>query len=179
MNDKLELNTYSDAAADFRRHFDQYYLGVIPRLLNQEGQFLAFVSMIAAIETLAGTFMPSGGTGERFRAFIGRYFPDPYEVHLEPLWKFRNRMIHSFNPSPFMIVCHSSRMHSQKADDTWVLNAEDFYADVVAGSREYFKELYTDLELQKRFVARILADDGGRPYTGQVMESVGAQTPVA
>ena len=55
MADTQEL---SDVAAEFRRHFDQYYLGVIPRLLNERGLFLAFLSMLAAVESLAGTYMP-------------------------------------------------------------------------------------------------------------------------
>lgn len=179
MTQEQDLASYSGAADDFRAHYDQYYLGVIPRLLNQEAMFLAFLSMIAAVETLAGAYSPKGGTGERFREFIARYFPNPYNEHLDALWKFRNRMVHAFNPNPFLLVCHSSRMHMCKADDTVMLNAEDFYSDVVSASRAYFTELYTNLDLQRNFVARITADDGGRPYTRNVASSLGAQNPVA
>lgn len=70
-----DWNALSNSAAEFRRHYDQYYLGVIPRLLNEEGMFLAFVSMLAAVESLAGTYAPTLGSGERFREFIKRYFP--------------------------------------------------------------------------------------------------------
>jgi hypothetical protein len=173
MTSTPDLSAYSNAAHDFRAHFDQFYLGVIPRLLNQEAMFLAFLSMLAAVETLAGAYKPSGGTGERFREFIGRYFPKTYSDHLDALWKFRNRMVHAFNPHPFILVCHSSRMHLCKADDMWMLNAEDFYSDVVSASRTYFADLYSDLDLQQRFVARITADDGGRPYTRQVASTLG------
>lgn len=173
MTDTQEL---SEVAAEFRRHFDQYYLGVIPRLLNEEGLFLSFVSMIAAVECLAGAYMPDGGTGERFRAFVGRFFPEPYHPHVAQLWKFRNRMVHSFNPSPFMILCHSSRMHLCEASGVRMLNAEDLYADVLAASRSYFVALYADLELQRRFAKRISSDDGGRPITSQISESVGGKT---
>jgi hypothetical protein len=179
MTDTQDLSSYSGAADDFRAHYDQFYLGVIPRLLNQEAMFLAFLSMIAAVETLAGAYKPNGGTGERFREFVGRYFPKSYGDHLDALWKFRNRMVHAFNPHPFMLTCHSSRMHLCKADDTWMLNAEDFYSDVVSASRAYFGELYSNLDLQRNFVARITADDGGRPYTRQVASSIGAPTPAA
>ena len=172
MTDTQEL---SDVAAEFRRHFDQYYLGVIPRLLNDEGLFLAFLSMLAAVESLAGTYMPDQGTGERFRAFVSAFFPKAYEPHVEQLWKFRNRMIHSFNPSPFTILCHNSRMHLCEASGIRMLNAEDFYADVVTASRAYFSVLYSDLELQKRFGKRVTSDDGGRPLTHRVVESVGAK----
>ena len=165
----------SDVAAEFRRHFDQYYLGVIPRLLNDEGLFLAFLSMLAAIESLAGTYMPDEGSGERFRAFVSTFFPKTYEFHVDQLWKFRNRMIHSFNPSPFMILCRNSRMHLCDASGVRMLNAEDFYADLVTASRAYFSALYSDLELQRRFGRRVTSDDGGRPLTHQVVESVDAK----
>jgi hypothetical protein len=172
MTDTQEL---SDAAADFRRHFDQYYRGVIPRLLNEEGLFLAFVSMLAAVESLAGTYMPDQGAGEWFRVFVSTFFPKTYETHVDQLWKFRNRMIHSFNPSPFMILCRNSRMHLCDASGVRMLNAEDFYADLVSASRDYFGALYSDLELQRRFGKRLTSDEGGRPISHQVVESVGAK----
>lgn len=171
MSDAQEL---SDVAAEFRRHFDQYYLGVIPRLLNEEGLFLAFLSMLSAVESLAGAYMPDQGTGERFRAFVATFFPKTYGSHMDQLWKFRNRMIHSFNPSPFMILCRNSRMHMCDASGTKMLNAEDFYADLVSAARAYFVTLYADLELQRRFGKRVTSDDGGRPISHQVVESVGA-----
>ena len=40
--------------------------------------FLAFVSMLTAIESLAGAYAPDLGTGERFRAFISAYYPPTY-----------------------------------------------------------------------------------------------------
>lgn len=129
----------SEVAAEYRRHFDQYCLGVIPRLLNEEGMVLAFVSMLTAIESLAGAYQPDGGTGERFKAFVARFFPQAYEAFVERLWKFRNRMVHAFNPSSFAIVCHQSRMHLCEASGARMLNAEDLYADLASASREYFE----------------------------------------
>jgi hypothetical protein len=174
-----DWDSLSNSAAEFRRHYDQFYLGVIPRLLNEEGMFLAFVSTLAAIESLAGTYAPNRGSGERFREFIKRYFPSIYEPHSSALWKFRNRMIHSFNPRPFAIVCHNSRMHLVEAGDTRILNAEDFYADTVAGSRAYFTDLYSSTELQLNFEARLNQDDGGVPRATQIIESVAPNVPAA
>lgn len=167
-----DMQDFSEVAAEFRRHFDQYYLSVIPRILNEEGLFLAFLSMLGAVESLAGTYMPEQGTGERFRAFVSTFFPKTYEPHVDELWKFRNRMIHSFNPSPFMILCGSSRMHLCDASGVPMLNAEDFYADLVIASRTYFSELYSDRELQRRFGKRVKSDDGGRPVTQKVVASL-------
>lgn len=169
MTDQIHL---SEAAAEFRRHFDQYYLGVIPRLLNEEGMFLAFVSMLTAIESLAGAYAPDLGTGERFRTFVSAYFPSIYAPFTDQLWQFRNRMIHSFNPGSFLILCHQSRMHLCDASGVHMLNAEDFYSDMLSASRSYFAALYSDLELQARFAKRISVSDGGRLQSQQIAESV-------
>lgn len=162
----------SVSAAEFRRHFDQYYLGVIPRLLNEEGKFLSFVAMLTAIESLAGASAPNDGSGDRFRNFVSTHFPDIYKPFAARLWKFRNRMIHSFNPSPFLIVCHNSRMHLQLADGTPMLNAEDFYADTLSASRSYFNDLYSSAALQECFRQRIAQDEGGHIHSGQIAELI-------
>jgi hypothetical protein len=167
-----DWNALSGAAAEFRRHFDQYYLGVIPSLLNDEGIFLAFVSTLTAIETLAGAHSPDSGTGERFRRFVFQYFPEIYKPFADLLWQFRNRMIHAFNPSPFAIVCHNSRMHLVAAGETPMLNAEDFYADTLAASRGYFKDLYSNPVLQANFERRITQNDGGRLQSLQIVEAI-------
>ena len=171
-NDEMSV-----VAAEFRRHFDQYYLGVIPRLLNEEGMFLAFISLLTAIECLAGTFAPIQGSGERFKAFVARFFPDSYQPVIGQLWQFRNHMIHSFNPSPFAIVCHESRMHLVVAGEITVLNAEDLYADVLAASRNYFPALYSDLDLQTKFAKRVTDTDGGRIQKTTIVESVVSSVP--
>ena len=76
-----------------------------------------------------------------------------------------------------MILCRNSRMHLCDASGVRMLNAEDFYADLVTASRAYFTALYSDLDLQERFGKRIASDEGGRPVSHQVMESFGAKNP--
>jgi hypothetical protein len=173
-DNEITMETLSDVAGEFRRHFDQYYLGVIPRLLNEEGMFLAFVSMIGALETLAGIFEPKLGTGDRFRSFVTAFFPPAYNSIISELWQFRNRMVHSFNPSPFLITCHNSRMHLKDVEGIIMLNAEDFYADVVIASRGYFSALYENPiggnRLQENFSVRISHKDGGRPKSSKIVE---------
>ncbi|MDP2140049.1 MAG: hypothetical protein Q8L20_04490 [Gammaproteobacteria bacterium] len=167
-----ELQELSEAAAEYRRHFDQYFLGVIPRLLNEDGMFLSFMSVLIAVDSLAGVYLPDKGTGERFRAFFSDFFPASYGAHAAELWQFRNHMIHSMNPQPFMILCRNSRMHLCESSGVRMLNAEDFYADLITASRAYFSALYADLELQNRFAQRIKAGDGGRARSINVVESV-------
>ena len=75
MNEQEEMSV---VAAEFRQHYDQYYLGVIPRLLNEEGMMLAFISLLTGIDCLAGLFQPQKGTGERFQDFIVAFFPKSY-----------------------------------------------------------------------------------------------------
>lgn len=164
-------------AADFRRHMDQYYLGVIHRLLNEDGIFLAFVSMLTAVEALAGVYQPGMNAGPRFRAFLKEFFPAAYHPLVRELWAFRNKMVHSFNPGPFSLVCHASRMHLIVVNDARVLNAEDFYSDLVVASRAYFARLYADLDLQKRFSDRLAQDDGGAMKFETIKEEVRPREP--
>jgi hypothetical protein len=70
-------------------------------------------------------------------------------------------------------------MHLIVADDVPVLNAEDFYADVIAASREYFSALYSDLELQNRFVKRVTDGDGGRIQKKDIVETVNTTAPLS
>ena len=162
----------SVALVEFRQHFDKYYLGAIPRLLNEEGMFLAFVSVLTAIECLAGLYKPSKDPGDRFQAFLKSYFEAAYHPLARDLWRFRNLMVHAFNPMPFSIGCHQSRVHLLPLDGTVYLNAEDFYSDLVSASRRYFKAIYEDATLQEAFAKRISDKGGGRPKTNTFIESV-------
>ena len=71
---------------EFRENFDSMYVGAIPQLLNENGAFLAFLCIVTATDSLAGFFAPKLPSGERFKAFVGAYFPEPLRVHdLTPL----------------------------------------------------------------------------------------------
>ncbi len=165
-------------AAEFRRHFDQYYLGVIPRLLNEESVMLAFICLLTGIECLAGIFQPQKSTGDRFKEFITTFFSSPYHSIAEEMWQFRNLMIHAFNPSPFTIGCHQSRMHMIEIEGVRYLNAEDLYAEMVLASRGYFTALYADLQLQANFSKRVTEKGGGRIVPIVISESVSPNEPV-
>ena len=167
-----EAEDLSVALVEFRQHFDKYYLGAIPRLLNEEGLFLAFISVLTAIECLAGLYKPSKDPGDRFQDFLRAYFQEQYHPLARDLWKFRNLMVHAFNPMPFSIGCHQSRIHLAPLEGTRYLNAEDFYADLVAASRTYFQALYKDASLQEAFARRVSDKGGGRPKTNTFIESV-------
>lgn len=159
-------------AAEFRRHFDQYYLGVIPQLLNKEGVMLAFIVLLTGIECLAAAFQPNKPTGERFKEFIITFFSTPYHPIAGEMWQFRNLMIHAFNPSPFTIGCHQLRMHLLEIGGARYLNAEDLYAEMVTASKRYFIALYADLQLQANFARRVTEKGGGRIVPITIMESV-------
>jgi hypothetical protein len=146
---------------EFRFHFDAMYVGGIPRLLNEDGAFLAFLAVLTATEALAGVFAPQLGTGERFRNFVARFFPAPLGDRAEELWRFRNLMVHAFNPGPFVLVCHQSRLHLTPQSGLIILNAEDFYAALIAASHGYFDALSRDGDLQHLFTRRLADEDGG------------------
>jgi hypothetical protein len=166
-------------AAEFRRHFDQYYLGVIPRLLNEEGVMLAFICLLTGIECLAGAFQPQKSTGDRFKEFITTFFSAPYHPIAGEMWQFRNLMIHAFNPSPFTIGCHQSKMHLLEIGVVWYLNVEDLYAEMVTSSRGYFTALYADLQLQANFSKRGTEKGGGRIVPIAFTESISPMDPLA
>ncbi len=174
-----QLENLSAVTAEFRRNFDQYYLGVIPRLLTEEGMVLAFISLLTGIDCLAGLYQPQKKTGERFQNFIKTFFSDSYHPITEDMWKFRNLMVHAFNPMPFQIGCHQSRMHLADIDGNRYLNAEDLYADFVQATRAYFTRLYKESSLQANFSRRVTEDGGGLLVKVSITESVPLHGPAA
>jgi hypothetical protein len=150
---------------DFRFHFDSMYVGGIPRLLDETGAFLAFLAIVTAVDALAGAWEPSLGAGERFKGFVATYFPSNLKSRAEDLWRFRNLMVHAFNPGPFALVCNQSRLHLQPHGEVTVLNAQDFYAALVLAAQDYFRDLVKDDALRANFKRRVADKDGGAPDT--------------
>lgn len=162
MDNKLLL----DEIDSYRHHFDNIFVGGIPKLFNETGVFLSFVAMLSAIEALAGLMDPSKPTGARFISFIETYFPDNYHIQAAGLWKFRNTMIHSFSPGTYYLTCHSSRMHLKTvSEESILLNAEDFFAALLQSSSNYFEAVALDSNLQTNFMKRLADSDGGAPKT--------------
>jgi len=147
--------------ADYRAHFDAIYVAGIPNLLNESGSFLSFLAVITATEALAGLHAPTHGSRERFRAFVKQYFPAGLREQADELWKFRNAMVHSFNPGPYAVTFNASRVHLSAPHGPTVLNAEDFYAAMLTASQAYFKGLERSEALQQSFSKRIKDTDGG------------------
>ncbi|ADE15394.1 hypothetical protein Nhal_2306 [Nitrosococcus halophilus Nc 4] len=148
---------------EFRFHFDSMYIGGIPRLLDEAGAFLAFLTILTAVDALAGVWNPNMGSGERFKGFVAAYFPDNLKSRAEDLWRFRNLMVHAFNPGPFALVCNQSRLHLTPHGEVTVLNAQDFYTALVLASQNYFRELQEEGTLRANFRRRIDEKDGGAP----------------
>lgn len=163
--DQLQRDIY-----EFRLHFDQIYLDCIPRLLDEKGMFLAFLSFLTAVDVLAGVFSPERKSGEKFRSFAGRFLPEGLCSLSDELWKARNLMVHSFNPGQFGLVSGQSRLHLSKNQSITTLNAQDVYAALVTAARDYFTALQSDPELQQVFAKRIADTDGGAPETHVVRE---------
>ena len=148
---------------DFRFQFDSMYVGGIPRLLDDVGAFLAFLTILTATDALAGVWNPTLGSGERFKGFVQAYFPADLKPRAEDLWCFRNLMVHASNPGPFALVCNQSRLHLTPHGEVTVLNAQDFYAALIYASQNYFKDLVQDQGLRSNFKRRIAEKDGGAP----------------
>lgn len=157
--------TIHHAIDGYRHHFDNIFVGGIPKLFTEDAAFLSFVSTLTAIEALAGLMEPKMGTGERFKLFLEHYLPKSYKRHIDSLWKFRNTMTHSFSPGEFLISCHTSRLHLKDVNGAIFLNTENFFSDMLTASNAYFDALYSDLNLQGNFQRRIGELDGGAPLT--------------
>jgi hypothetical protein len=147
--------------AEYRAYFDSIYIAGIPRLLNDDGAFLSFIAVVTGTDALAGLYAPTKSNGDRFREFVVRYYPDELHAHADNLWKLRNALVHCFHPGPFALTHHASWAHLRSQDGTIVLNAEDFYAVLLSASKAYFSELEKSGDLQRSFLKRISASDGG------------------
>ena len=151
-------------------NFGRVYLGGIPCLLNDDGAFLSFICTLTATEALGGFLSPKLGNGPRFRIFVQSYFPDPYPMQADALWKLRNAAVHGFSPRPYKLTHHNSHLHLTQDGGLMVLNAEDFYATLVSSSKRYFDDLDKDAALQAAFVERANDPDTGvlvvAPLTG-------------
>jgi hypothetical protein len=135
-------------------NYARIYLGGIPSTLNDNAAFLSFICTLTAIEALGGFLKPSEGNGARFKGFVLAYFPAQYHAGVDDLWKFRNAAVHGFSPGPYKVTHHNSHVHLTTDGGRIVLNAEDFYADLVASSARYFAALRSDTALQAFFLKR-------------------------
>jgi hypothetical protein len=147
--------------AEYRRYFDSIYIAGIPRLLNDDGAFLSFITVVTGTEALAGLYAPSKKNGERFQEFVARYYPAEYRPFIENLWELRNAVVHCFHPGPFALTHHASWAHLKPQGETFVLNAEDFYAALLIASKQYFSALEVTPELQASFLKRVASSSGG------------------
>ena len=153
-------------------HFGRIYLGGIPCLLNDDGAFLSFICTLTATEALGGFLNPKLANGPRFRTFVQSYFPDPYPMQAEALWKLRNAAVHGFSPEPYKLTHHNSHLHLTQDGGLTILNAEDFYATLVSASKRYFDDVGSRTALQPAFVER--AND---PKTGLLTVGLLTGTP--
>jgi hypothetical protein len=94
----------------------------------------------------------------------------PYPDMADDLWKFRNGIVHAFNPGPFALRHQHSHHHLQQGAEGRILNAEDFYAAFVFAFRKYVAALEASSDLQGRLSLAILKEGGvanigmGRAY---------------
>jgi len=150
--------------------FSRIYLGGIPPTITDDSAFLSFICSLAAIEALAGFRFPQDTSpGERFRSFVGEYFAAEYKPLADDLWAFRNSMVHAFNTGRFALTHHHSEAHfRQMAQGTVVLNAEDFYAALLASAQSYFAALRASAELRTLLLQRLKSPKGGAISVGPI-----------
>ena len=155
---------------EFEAHFRAYYLTVIPRLLDESGCYLAFLSMVSAIDVLAGLVGPKRGAGERFESFVADFFPSELCNRGRDLWQMRNLMVHALNPGPFALTSGQPHVHLSPYGAATSLNAESFFDALNHAASKYFLRLRTDDALRISFDYRVRSKDGGAPATFIVHE---------
>lgn len=150
--------------------FSKIYLRGIPPTITDDSAFLSFVSMMCAIEALAGyryadSFTGKDRNGRRFKAFIADYFPTPYKELAERLWAFRCRLVHAFSITGFVLIHHHSEVHlkTQSQTGNLLLNAEDTYAALRTAAQTYFADLSNNPALRAIFLMRIDDRSQGGP----------------
>lgn len=148
--------------------YARIYLGGIPSTLNDDAAFLSFICTLTAVEALGGFLNPSERNGARFKSFILNYFPQTYHAHADALWKLRNAAVHGFSPGPYKLTHHNGHLHMTQDGGFTVLNAEDFYAALVAASEKYFTKLKEDTTLQASFILRSNDPDTGVLVVGPI-----------
>jgi hypothetical protein len=171
----LDTQSLDQLIAEVRSEFDRVYLGGIPGLLTDDGAFLSFVATTTGTEALAGFFAPQLGNGDRFRAFVSRFYPAELRGHATALWELRNAIVHAFHPGPFGLTHHNSRFHLTKTPSgQLILNAEDFYAALVSAARSYFAALASQQDLQTHFLQRVQNPSGGYLQVAAVSAETGS-----
>ena len=153
-------------------NYSRIYIGGIPLMLNDDGAFLSFICSLTAMEALGGFLEPKLKNCPRFKEFAKRYFPKQYASLIDSLWKLRNAAVHGFSPGPFKLTHHNSGFHLTTDAGQTILNAEDFFADLVVASKKYFVDLRANTQLQQNFEDR--AND---PDTGVLVVGPAKGTP--
>lgn len=140
-------------------YFHTTYLIGIPPTITDASACLAFIGMLSAIDALSGFCFAETvpGNGDRFAAFVARYFPPQYRQHRHRLWQLRCRMLDGFSPTGFNLMHHRNEKHLRIATGTGnpILNAEDFYAALAFAAEEFFSEVGNDTNLQANYLARL------------------------
>jgi hypothetical protein len=126
--------------------FSRIYLGGIPPTITDDSAFLSFISILTAVEALAGyRFSDVEGSGDRFRRFVSQYFPDICHPYANHLWNFRNSIVHAFTTAKFALMHHHGEAHLKTLSGAVILNAEDFYAALLWAAQKYIAQLPTPL----------------------------------
>jgi hypothetical protein len=168
---QAETSNIDAAIREFHANFEAIYIEGTKRLLDEEGMFLAFLLMLTATEALAGVFAPHLGTGDRFKAFVARFYQAPLRDLGSELWGSRNLMVHSFNPGTFGLVCDQPHIHDTRNSVGINLDVGRVHGALAAAAASYFEELRADATLQEKFMRRLQEADGGALQVHTVVES--------
>jgi hypothetical protein len=82
----LQIPTTKEQIDSAISAFSRIYLGGIPPAITGDSAFHSFICLLVAVEAPAGYRHPDiDSPRERFRKFVGPYFPEPYD-RFEIVW---------------------------------------------------------------------------------------------
>lgn len=166
--DETVSSQENDAIENTVRWFSRIYLGGIPPLITDDSAFLSFISILTAVDALAGyRYSNVKRAGVRFKEFVVHYFPDAYGKYASDLWKFRNGIVHAFTTTRFTLTHHHSECHlKMPRNGGVVLNAEDLYSALLWAAQKYIAEVRNDPNVRSLMLERLRSADGGRIMVG-------------
>lgn len=138
-----------------RPHFERDVFGRIRRLMSPAAEggdpLLAFLFMACAIDYLAGYRVGGETKGRDYINFIRDYFPaskyDPEGLYDS----LRNGLVHMFTLKQkvytMVLTDNNPGLHLQVRNGQTVLNAQDFFADLVQAKDRFFSDVESSPDL--------------------------------
>ena len=123
------------------------------------GTFTLCAAFIDALSLAYSAKVPPKDLGDKWAAFMERYFGEEYR----PVWRsygtLRSRLLHNYT-APGLGFTHGdseneSRRHLKREDGLWMLHRESFVADVSTAFEKFYEDVREDDDLGARVLRHL------------------------